>query len=78
MKSTISLEINRPQAQVAELFSNPRNTTQWMHDVERIEPLSGELGMPGSKYRLVPILARFAIRNAHRRHIEAFKAFAET
>ncbi|HEV7365607.1 MAG TPA: SRPBCC family protein [Gemmatimonadales bacterium] len=142
MKSTISLEINRPQAQVAELFSNPRNTTRWMHDIDRIEPLNGELGMPGSKYRLVPkkgsmvfvatvlardlpnqarlslasptvdvsvtgtfkvlsptktllvsqelfrfkgtistifgFLARFAIRKAHRRHMEAFKAFAET
>lgn len=142
MKSTITVEINRPQAQVAELFSNPRHSTRWMHDVDRIEVVSGELGMPGSKYRLVPkkgnmvfvatvlsrdlpnqvrlsldsssvvvsvtgsfkvlsptktllvsqevfrfkgvvstifgFLARFAIRKAHRRHLEAFKAFAET
>jgi hypothetical protein len=142
MKSTLTLEINLPQAQVAELFSNPRNTTQWMHDVDRIEAVTGDLGMPGSSYRLVPkkgnmmfvatvlakdlpnqsrlrldasnvvvsvtgtfkslsanktllvsqevfsfkgaistifgFLARFAIRKAHRRHIEAFKTFAET
>ena len=142
MKSTITVEINRPQAQVAELFSNPRNTTRWMHDVDRIEVVSGEPGMPGSKYRLVPgkgnmvfvatvlsrdlphqvrlsldsstvvvsvtgtfkvlsptktllvsqevfrfngvissifgFLARFAIRKAHRRHMKAFKTFAET
>lgn len=38
MKSTVTVEINLPQAKVAELFSN--------------------------------------IRKAHRRHIEAFKAFA--
>jgi hypothetical protein len=142
MKSTITVEINLPQAQVAELFSNPRHTTQWMHDVDRIEAVSGEPGVPGSKYRLVPkkgnmvfvatvlakdlpnqsrlrldasnvvvsvtgtfkslsayktllvsqevfsfegviggilgFLAQSAIRRAHRRHIKAFKTFAET
>ena len=142
MKSTVTLEINLPLAQVAELFSNPRHTTRWMDDVDRIEEVSGELGAPGSKYRLVPkkgklvlvatvlardlpkesrlrldssavvvwvtatfqpltptrtllvssevfsfhgairtifgFFARGAIRKAHRRHIEAFKTFAET
>ena len=118
------------------------NTTQsgWMN-VERVETISGQLGMPGSKYRLVPkkgkmvfvatvlarklpsesrlsleasnvtvsvkglcvalssdrtrltseevfsfkgplskvfgFLAQGAIRRAHRRHMEAFKRFAE-
>jgi hypothetical protein len=142
MKSTITVEINLPQARVAELFSSPRNATQWMHDVDRVEPVSGDLGMPGSSYRLIPktgnmvfvatvlardlpnqsrlrldasnvvvsvtgtfkslsanktllvsqevfsfegvigpivgFLARFAIKRAHRRHMEAFKTFAET
>jgi hypothetical protein len=141
MKSTITVEINLPQAEVAELFTNPQHTTRWMHDVDRIEVVSGEAGAPGSKYRIVPkkgnmvfvatvlardlptesrlrldspgvvvsvtgtfrplaatktllvsqevfsfkgvisaifvFLARFAIRKAHRRHIEAFKTFAE-
>jgi Polyketide cyclase / dehydrase and lipid transport len=141
MKSTITVEINLPQARVAELFSNPRHSTRWMDDVDRIEVVSGELGAPGSQYRLVPkkgnmvfvatvlvrdlpnecrlrldspsvvvsvtgtfqpltatrtllvssevfsfkgvtsaifgFLAQSAIRKAHRRHIEAFKAFAE-
>jgi hypothetical protein len=141
VKSTITVEINLPRAQVAELFSNPRHTTRWMHDVDRIEVVRGELGAPGSQYRLVPkkgnmvfvatvlvrnlpnesrlrldssnvvvavtgtfqsltptrtllvssevfsfkgvisailgFLAQSAIRKAHRRHIEAFKAFAE-
>jgi polyketide cyclase/dehydrase/lipid transport protein len=54
MKSTVTIEINLPQAQVAELFSNPRHTTRWMHDVDRVEVVSGELGAPGSQYRLVP------------------------
>ena len=142
MKSTVTVEINRPQAQVAELFSNPGNTTLWMHGVDRVEAISGELGMPGSKYRLVPksgsmvfvatvlardlphqvrlsleasgmdvsitgtfkilspsktllvsqevfrfkgivsvifgFLGRAGIRRVHRRHMEAFKVFAET
>jgi uncharacterized protein YndB with AHSA1/START domain len=142
MKSTVTVEINLPQARVAELFSNPRHTNRWMHDVDRVEVVSGELGAPGSQYRLVPkkgnmvfvatvlgrdlpkqsrlrldssnvvvsvtgtfqslsatktllvssevfsftgaipailgFLAQGAIRKAHRRHMEAFKAFAET
>jgi hypothetical protein len=142
VKSTITVEIDLPQTQVAELFSNPRHVTAWMHDVDRVEPVSGDLGTPGSSYRLVPkrgsmvfvatvlprvlpnqsrlrldssdvtvsvtgtfqslsptrtllvsqevfafkriigtifgVLAWLAIRRAHRRHIEAFKTFAET
>jgi hypothetical protein len=141
IKSTVTLEIGRPQAQVAELYADPRLATRWMDDLERVEPVSGELGLPGSQYRLVPkkgkmvfvatVLARDlprevrlrleasnatvlvtgrlhslstdrtrlvseevfrfeglfntlfgffaqgAIRKAHRRHMEAFKVFAE-
>jgi polyketide cyclase/dehydrase/lipid transport protein len=141
MKSTVIVEINLPKERVAELFTDPRNSTRWMDDVDRIEVVSGELGMPGSKYRIVPkkgnmvfvatvltrdlpdearlrldsaqvvvsitatfqslnadrtllvsqevftfngvigaifgFLSRIAIRKAHRRHIEAFKTFAE-
>jgi hypothetical protein len=39
---------------VAALWADPRNNVKWMNDIDRIEPISGELGMPGSKYRLVP------------------------
>src|SRR6266571_7190749 len=142
MKSTVTVEINLPREKVDDLFTDPRNSTLWMNDVDRIEVVSGQLGMPGSKYRLVPrkgnmvfvatVLSRdlpnearlvldspnvvvsvtgtfqshtanrtllisnevfrfkgaisaifgffeqIAIRKAHRRHIEAFKAFAET
>jgi hypothetical protein len=141
LKSTVILDIGRPQAQVAELYADPRLATRWMDDLERIEPLSGELGLPGSQYRLVPkkgdmvfvatvlardlphevrlrleaskatvlvtgklhtlsaartrlvseevfvfkglvnalfgFLAQSAIRKAHRRHMDAFKAFVE-
>jgi hypothetical protein len=54
MKSVIELDINLPQARMAELFTDPANNTKWMDDIERIEPLSGKLGEPGSTYRLVP------------------------
>jgi Polyketide cyclase / dehydrase and lipid transport len=141
MKSHIEIEVHRPQAQVATLMADPRLSTKWMDDLERVEPISGELGMPGSKYRLVPkrgkmvfvatvvsrdlpnesrvtldspsvsvsvnviyravapdrtilvseevfrfkgvlqrivgFFASAAIRKAHRKHIEAFKHFAE-
>ena len=141
MKSVIELEIDVPQARLAALFADPQQNTRWMDDVERVETISGQLGMPGSQYRLVPkkgkmvfvatvlarklpteshlsleasnvtvsvkgtlvalssdrtrltseevfsfkgplnrvfgFLARGAIKNAHRRHMEAFKRFAE-
>jgi len=141
VKSAIELEIDVPQARLAELFTDPQQNTRWMDDVDRVETISGQLGMPGSKYRLVPkkgnmvfvatvlarnlptdahltlessnvtvsvkgffvalssgktrltseevfsfkgplnrvfgFLARGAIKNAHRRHMEAFKRFAE-
>jgi hypothetical protein len=54
MKSVVELDINLPQRRVAELLVDPRNNPKWMDDVERIEPISGELGEPGSVYRLVP------------------------
>lgn len=141
MKSVVEVDINVPQAKLAALFVDPRNSTKWMDDLDRYEPISGEPGVPGSKYRLVPrkgdmvfvatviaralpnearlsldgpgvtvsVTGRFqplapnrtriiseevfsfngpvrkafgffaqkAIRKAHRRHIEAFKRFAE-
>lgn len=54
MKSVIELDINAPQAKVAELFSDPNNNPKWMDDLERIEPMKGTLGEPGSVYRLIP------------------------
>jgi hypothetical protein len=141
MKSVIEIEINAPQDRIVAVFANPEHVTKWMDDVDRYEPISGEPGTPGSKYRLVPkkgsmifvatmlprrqpnelrleldtssvtvsvtgifaalspsrtrlvseevfsfkglfnkifgFLATKAIRRAHRRHMDAFKRFAE-
>ena len=54
MKSIVEIEINLPQRQIAELYADPRNNPKWMHEGVRYEPVSGEEGMPGSTYRLVP------------------------
>ena len=54
MKSVIELEIDVPQARLATLFADAQQNTKWMDDVENVETISGQLGMPGSKYRLVP------------------------
>jgi len=54
MKSTVEVEISAPQQEVAELYADPRNNIKWMHDIAGYEPLSGEQGMPGSTFRLVP------------------------
>jgi hypothetical protein len=54
MTSRVELDINIRQAQLAELLADARNTPKWMDDLDRIEPISGEPGQPGSVYRLVP------------------------
>ena len=54
MKSTVELDIDLPQQQLAALFADPTLNTKWMDDVARYEPVSGQPGAPGSKYRLVP------------------------
>jgi uncharacterized membrane protein len=54
MKSVVQVEINAPASEVATLFADPRNSPKWMLDLDRYEPVSGEQGMPGSTYRLVP------------------------
>jgi hypothetical protein len=141
VKSVVELEINVPQERVAALFADPGTSTKWMDDLKRYEPISGDPGMPGSTYRLVPkkgnmvfvatvisrqlpnevrlnlvasnvavavrgrfvplspdrtrliseevfsfkglfnrlfgFFAQRTIRNTHRRHMEAFKRFAE-
>jgi hypothetical protein len=48
------VDIEVPQATLARLFADPANLTQWMDDMDRIEPISGQLGMPGSRFRMVP------------------------
>ena len=50
----VELEIDVPQEKLAELFTDPPNNTKWMDDLKSCESISGTLGMPGSKYRLVP------------------------
>ena len=42
MKSVVEVEIDMPLQEVAELFADPRNNPQWMHDVKSYEPVSGE------------------------------------
>ena len=142
MKSVVELDIKAEQSLVAELYMGPSNNPEWMAELARIEPVSGDLGEPGSVYRMVPkrddrvfdatvlakhppdetrlnlvapdtsvsirvklhklawnrtrfiseetfrfkgllgwaagLMARQAIKRAHRRHMEAFKRFAET
>jgi hypothetical protein len=53
MRSVIELEIARPLENVAALLADTGNMTKWMDDLERVEPLNGELGMPGSTFRMV-------------------------
>jgi hypothetical protein len=54
MRSVIQLDINAPQPLVSALFMDPANAPKWMHDLARIEFITGESGEPGSTYRMVP------------------------
>ena len=142
MTSRVELEIEARQEPLAQALAEPRNNPVWMEDINRIEPVSGEVGQTGSTYRIVPkrgdrifiarvvhralpdqlkllldsphvsvsitdsfqritdsrtklvseeifvfkgifgkvegLLGRSAIKHAHRRHMEAFKRFAES
>lgn len=53
-KSVVEVEIGVPRDRVVELFTRPELIPEWMDDVARYEPVSGEPGTPGSQYRLVP------------------------
>jgi hypothetical protein len=54
MRSVVEVDIQAPRDQVAALFADPANNTKWMHDLDRCEPITGNPGMPGSAYRMVP------------------------
>jgi hypothetical protein len=54
LKSVVELEIDAPRPKVAQLFADPLDNPRWMEDIERVEPIRGEPGVPGSIYRLVP------------------------
>jgi hypothetical protein len=58
-KSRVEVEIDAQQAEVAALFADPYNNPRWMDEIERIEPISGEPGLPGSVYRMVPAEGTF-------------------
>jgi polyketide cyclase/dehydrase/lipid transport protein len=53
MRDVVDVEIRAPKETVAELFSDPTQSTGWMEDLERYEPITGAPGFPGSTYRLV-------------------------
>ena len=71
VKSIVVAEIHVPQVRLANLYADPKQNSKWMDDIERIDPISGELGLPGSKYRLVPKKGDSAFV------LDAFKRFAE-
>ena len=54
MKSVVELDIAAQQSIVADLYMDPANNPEWMEELDRIEPISGDLGEPGSVYRMVP------------------------
>ena len=54
MKDVVIVNINAPKRKVAALLADPSKHPDWRADIARYEPVSGEPGQPGSKYRLIP------------------------
>lgn len=53
MKYTTEVEIDLPVDRVVGLFDNPDNLPLWMDGFDRIEPVRGAAGTPGSVSRLI-------------------------
>jgi len=58
MKYTLEIEIDRPRAQLVELFENPDNWSKWQDSLVSFEPVHGEPGTGGSVTKLVHKLGR--------------------
>lgn len=52
MQLLLSIDIDRPKADVAALLADPSEQVRWMDDLVRYEPLNGEPGQVGSQYQL--------------------------
>lgn len=53
MEYTVELVIDLPRDRVIELFDNPDNLPKWQEGLQSFEHLSGDLGQPGAKSRLL-------------------------
>ena len=53
MKYTREVVIELPRDRVIELFDNPRNLSKWQEGLKKFEHISGSMGQPGAKSRLV-------------------------
>jgi uncharacterized protein YndB with AHSA1/START domain len=53
VKTTSSVEINRPVEEVWRFFDNPDNMPLWLEGFKRFEPLSGKQGQVGAKSKHV-------------------------
>jgi uncharacterized protein YndB with AHSA1/START domain len=48
MKYTLAITLQKPRAEVWDLFTDPRNTNKWQPTLDRSELLSGNAGQPGA------------------------------
>ena len=47
MRSIAVVEVDAPREGVAERYIDPRNNEKWMTDLDRLDLLHGDPGMPG-------------------------------
>jgi hypothetical protein len=53
MKYTTEIILDLPHDRVVQLFDNPDNLAKWQIGLQSFEHVSGELGKPGAKSRLL-------------------------
>jgi hypothetical protein len=53
MKFQIEVEINRSVTEVVDIFDNADNVKQWLRGLVSSELISGSLGQPGAKSKVV-------------------------
>jgi hypothetical protein len=58
MEYTVELTIDLPRARVVELFDDPDNLPKWQEGLQSLEHISGALGQPGAKSRLIYDMGR--------------------
>jgi uncharacterized membrane protein len=58
MEYAVELTIDLPRERVIELFDDPDNLPKWQEGLRSFEHISGELGQPGAKSRLLYDMGR--------------------
>ena len=58
MEYKLDIIINKPVAEVIQLFDDPENLKKWQPELVSFDHVSGEAGQPGAKSKLVYLMGK--------------------